>query len=395
MNAYVSIFLWKKPRKNGTCSVKIRVTINRKSKYYSVPGVFVKPSEFNEKHGQVKSCNLLHENYNSLIRYWERKAIDHFVMKGGSFDGFNNIGNQDTSSLLEFTKNYIADAEKGIYELRPGTIGVYRSTYKRLREYAIRTSYSEYLPFRDITANFERKFTLHLIEHCDCQLNSVGKHIKIVKRLMKIAHEAHLHDNLAYQKFKVYKKSSRNKIYLTVKEISRLEKLDLSDSPGQERERDRFLLAYYTLLRFSDVTKVKEENLFYKDDHLYLKVVSKKTTTESIVPIKPAALEIMKKYSFKFDFTTNVHANREIKKICERAGINNPVTDGDMNVYKSQLVTFHTSRRSAATNLRLGGASLKLIADLGGWGNIKSLQTYLLASRMDSAESARMMHFFQ
>ena len=395
MNAYVSIFLWKKPRKNGTCSIKIRVTINRKSKYYSVPGVFVKPSEFNKKHGQVKSCNPLYKSYNSLIRNWERKAIEHFIVKGCSFEEYENISSQNSSSLIEFTESYISEADKGIYDLSVGTIAVYRSTLRRLKEYANKTYFSVGIPFQDINIDFEKKFTLFLIEYCDCQLSSVGKHIKNIKRLMRLAHEAHLHDNPAYQKFKVYKKNARNQIYLNNNEIRQLEELDLSDTPGQERERDRFLLAYYTLLRFSDVTKIKEENLFYKDNNLYLKIISQKTTTESIVPIKPAALEIMKKYNFKLNFSTNVHANREIKKICDQAGINHSISDGKVVVPKNLLVTFHTSRRSAATNLRLDGASLKTIADLGGWGSIKSLQTYLLASRMDSAENARTMNFFK
>ncbi|HMQ59190.1 MAG TPA: tyrosine-type recombinase/integrase [Flavilitoribacter sp.] len=36
---------------------------------------------------------------------------------------------------------------------------------------------------------------------------------------------------------------------------------------------------------------------------------------------------------------------------------------------KWSFVTTHTARRSAATNLYLQGVSLKMIAELGGWGD--------------------------
>ena len=76
------------------------------------------------------------------------------------------------------------------------------------------------------------------------------------------------------------------------------------------------------------------------------------------------------------------------------AGINEMV-DTDPPMLKSQLVTTHTARRSAATNLRLQGASLKTIADLGGWKDVHSLQLYLRASGLDSARLARELEFFK
>ena len=78
------------------------------------------------------------------------------------------------------------------------------------------------------------------------------------------------------------------------------------------------------------------------------------------------------------------------------AGINsNDMMDTDPPVIKSQQVTTHTARRSAATNLRLQGASLKTIADLGGWKDVQSLQLYLRASGLDSARLARDLEFFK
>ncbi|MCB9304113.1 MAG: tyrosine-type recombinase/integrase [Lewinellaceae bacterium] len=94
-------------------------------------------------------------------------------------------------------------------------------------------------------------------------------------------------------------------------------------------------------------------------------------------------------------FTTNQHANRELKEICALAGINQPASEGGRTLPKSQLVTTHTARRSAATNMRLEGASLKTIADLGGWTGLSNLKLYLRASGFESSELAEGMAFFK
>jgi hypothetical protein len=58
------------------------------------------------------------------------------------------------------------------------------------------------------------------------------------------------------------RRRASSKIYLTTDEIARLEQLDLSARPTLERERDRFLLAYYFVMRFSDVVRIRREWLF-------------------------------------------------------------------------------------------------------------------------------------
>ncbi|MCB0653995.1 MAG: tyrosine-type recombinase/integrase [Saprospiraceae bacterium] len=52
---------------------------------------------------------------------------------------------------------------------------------------------------------------------------------------------------------------------------------------------------------------------------------------------------------------------------------------------KWKFVTTHTARRSAATNLALQNVNIKIIADLGGWTDIRTLRSYLRASGLDSA----------
>jgi site-specific recombinase XerD len=113
------------------------------------------------------------------------------------------------------------------------------------------------------------------------------------------------------------------------------------------------------------------------------------------VPVSTKAARLLEKYNYDFSFTSNQQANRELKRIASMAGINWIVTQDKQSGPKSQFVTFHTARRSAATNLRLQGASLKTIADLGGWKKLSTLEVYLRASGMDSAILAQKLDFFK
>ncbi|MCB9291503.1 MAG: tyrosine-type recombinase/integrase, partial [Lewinellaceae bacterium] len=214
---------------------------------------------------------------------------------------------------------------------------------------------------KDITPEFERDFSRFLREHANCRLPGIGKHMKHLKRVMAIAKEQKLHHNESFRGFRAYKSTKSNKIYLTKEEMERLESLDLSSQPSVEAELDRFLLAYYFVQRFSDVTQLKRENIFIRDGQSFLQYKSVKTGQEAILPTSQKALDILEKYNYRMDFSTNQQANRELKKICALAGINEVVTEGERTLPKSQLVTTHTARRSAATNLYLQGASLTRI----------------------------------
>jgi len=83
-----------------------------------------------------------------------------------------------------------------------------------------------------------------------------------------------------------------------------------------------------------------------------------------------------------------------LKTITALAGINEATLQDGRTLPKSQFVGTHTARRSAATNLYLGGASLKVIADLGGWENEETLRVYLRASGLETARLAGGMAFF-
>ena len=383
------------PRKDGSCDIKVYVNAHGQKKYFST-GLRVMPKDWDEKKGQVKRSHPLAELYNSKIARLRLGLEDH-LLKGGTIGNFvANEKDAHKHSLIEFGNQFLEEVEKGIHDdISNATANIYRATLKHLRNYCNH----HHLPtlfFQDIDLAFHRNFTAYLLKFGNCELPTVGKHIKNIKKLMNLSYSRKLHQNLNHREkgFKTYREGDSTKIYLTEEEINCLSKIDLSSQPYLEKERDRFLVAYFFLLRFSDVIRINRQKFFELRDRFYLRTKHFKTGTEVVVPVKPKAQELLEQYDYNFNFSTNQEANRHLKRIAAIAGLNDITSEGNRTLPKSQFVCTHTARRSAATNLFLQNVSLGIIAKLGGWKTSESLRKYLLASGLDNALFAKDLDFF-
>lgn len=367
--------------------VRIYAYHQGKKKYFHT-GVSIAPSDWNEKNSEVKKSHPLATRYNAKIN-GRKLEIEAHLLDGGTLDDMD----QGQGSFLTYISAFI-DQDK---ELSPGTIKNYRATANRLSQYKELNRLDD-IRFKDIDMGFYKSFMAFLEAKAGCGLIGASKHIKIIKKLLRRAQNEGLHNNEDYKEssFRIHKSKGSNKIYLSEKEISALEALDLSGQPVLEKERDRFLLSYYFLLRFSDVCRIRESMFFERGDRRFLSIRHKKTGVDVIVPANSKAERLLSKHEYQFDFSSNQQANRRLKTICALAGINDQAEEGARSGPKSQLVGTHTARRSAATNLCLQGVSIKFIADLGGWKETRTLRLYLRQSGIDTAlMAASDIEFFQ
>ncbi len=382
--------LWKyEPRKDGTCNIKIYASMDGKKKYFKTK-LAVLPKDFDEIKGEVRKSHPSYKLYNATLRNRTRELEDH-LLEGGNFQ---DLGKNSATEVIPFLQQFIADTAAGMTGVSMTTIKNYKSLLTRLQEYSIARNVS--LTFEGINLDFYDDFKSFLIEDGKCGMAGFGKHIKILKALMRLAMDKGLHNNTIFQ-HKLFKKVTvkTNKIYLTKEEIKQIEDLDLSEEPSLDRERDRFLISYYFLTRYSDSVKIRKKDFFEKTGRLYLRYFQVKTDKECVVPAREAALSILEKQAYNLSGDTNQEANRKLKTICAMAEINILVQEGNRSGPKWKFVTTHTARRSAATHLALQGVNLKIIADLGGWEKVETLRTYLRSSGLDSAEVAKDLEFFQ
>ena len=383
------------PRKDGSCDIKIYANAHGKKKYFST-GLRVIPKVWDDKKGQVKRSHPLAEQYNSKINGL-RLRIEQHLLEGGTINNFI-AGKKDAQkhSLIEFGEKFLEEVAQGLHDdISGGTAKIYQATLNHLNKYCKQQNLPG-LFFQDIDQEFHRNFTAYLLGSAHCELPTVGKHIKNIKKLMNLSYSRKLHKSLMHREkaFKTYRENGSTKIYLTEEEIGILEQLDLSGQAFLERERDRFLVAYYFLLRFSDTCRISRQKFFELQQRFYLRMKQKKTGIEVVVPVKPKALQLLEQYDYNFNFSTNQEANRHLKRIAAMAGLNHLATVGKKTFPKSQFVTTHTARRSAATNLFLHNVSLGIIAKLGGWKSSDSLRKYLLASGLENALFAKDLDFF-
>ena len=295
------------------------------------------------------------------------RMIDNKILRKQLDIGLNR---QEKEDFFSYMMLYIDQKN----ELRETTKRDYLQTYKTLKEFANNTGYL--VSFESINLDFYRRFQSYMIKSLNHSLNTFGKRIKTIKSIMNYATEMGVNKNLEYQKksFKVLSKKTK-RIYLTIEEINRLQKLNLNGT--LERTRDAFILMCYLGLRYSDYRKINKNSI----SDSYLDITMHKTNEQVSIPIHPNALEIIKKYNYILPQLSNTKLNKQIKKVCRYAEIDELVIDRDKKSNKYELVTCHTARRSFATNGYISDVPIRDLMRITGHKKETTFLNYVQVKR--------------
>lgn len=387
----VKAILWTHyQKKDGTHDVKIYALNKGKKRYYSL-GIQIRPENWDETRERVKGFPAyINQQMNKRIQETKHR-YEQLLFDGVPADQLDVQA--PSHSLLKFTTQFIQEVKDNKHDIKPASGKNYQSMLTRLQLYCEHRLIDD-LSFDDITMDFYYDYRSFL-EETQGKRNAFGNHIKVLKRLMRAALERELHNNTIFRdpSFKTVKQKPGGKIYLTKSEIEALEALDLSSMPHLDRERDRFLISYYFLMRWEDSTKINQEMI--KGDFKYLSYQHGKTEIECTLPISQSAKALLQKRNFNFKGDAIQKANSKIKTIGSLAGINTVIMLGGVTAPKFKFITSHTARRSAATQLMLEGVPLGDIMKLGGWKKLQTLQLYLRASGVDVARIAEGYDFFK
>jgi integrase len=189
-------------------------------------------------------------------------------------------------------------------------------------------------------------------------------------------------------------------IFLSMNDITRVYYFK-GLSKKQERIKDLFVVGCLTALRFSDYSTLIE-NDFTKD---YIVKVTKKTKAKVTIPLHDYVREILIKYNGVLYFGLSIqYFNRAIKSICKQIGfideIRYNLTKGGKLVYETkqkwELISSHTARRSAATNMyQTGRMTTASIMQITGHTTEKSFFRYIKTSDEDKAKQIAGDSFFR
>lgn len=189
-------------------------------------------------------------------------------------------------------------------------------------------------------------------------------------------------------------------VFLSMNEITRIYYFK-GLTKKQERIRDLFIVGCLTGLRYSDYSTLTKEN--FQDD--FIIKVTKKTNKKVIIPIHDYVKEIYAKYDGEISTHLAIqHFNRYMKLICRKIGFTDEIhfnyTRGGKLIMESkqkwELISSHTARRSAATNMYLTGR-LKTyeIMQITGHTTEKSFFRYIKVSGTDVSRKISGDTFFK
>lgn len=162
--------------------------------------------------------------------------------------------------------------------------------------------------------------------------------------------------NLCTKKPRSPKLTTQNKSWHVFLTINELRELGLLKTDFEET-KDAFILQSCLGVRYSDLIKVIRERLIKHNDNYYFTTKSKKTGKLLQVPLIPSAIEIISKRNGTNWIPDIAKMNKELKLIFKcMPDFNEKIMisrgDSDELIYKYELVTTHTARRTFINIMR-------------------------------------------
>lgn len=375
-------------------------------------GFKVKPVNWNKKAGKVRDKteildkdiinNALNEIKAEIERfitevYAEKRGLTKAILKN-FLDEYFNPEKNNKYSLYGFIDDFILNAKSKINPATGQKVGYrtlkkYENLKEVLKEYEQKKD--KVLSFNNIDLDFYYNF-IEFQQSKKLATNTIGRNIKTLKTFLNDATEKGINKNLAFKspRFKAISEESEN-IYLDETELKQIYNTDLSNKPNLDKVKDLFLIGCWTGLRFSDFTKIEQNNISKE----YIEIMQQKTRSKVVIPLHPVVISIWKKYNGSLPgIISNQKFNEYIKQVVQLSKIDKQVyktiTKGGIRITKNHkkydLVTSHTARRSFATNLYKSGFPAHSIMQITGHKTEKAFLKYIKVTPEEHAKLLKM-----
>ena len=227
--------------------------------------------------------------------------------------------------------------------------------------------------------------------HGHLQINTLKKRLDVFKEFLNWLGKKKIATFSTKYLFPKIEKTSKEVVYLTIKEIQQL--LVTRDKVEGDYNRivfDSFIFNCECGLRYADLSRLSKSNFMKIPEGYILKIELHKHTerfaTESQIPIvNPLLVEIIENYDFHFDLKSNVQYNRTLRSLFKKHDLfTDPIIEkkkfvkdeDEEEVLKNDVITCHSCRRSMITNSFLEGYTDAQIMQMSGHRNLRTLQKY-------------------
>jgi integrase len=236
--------------------------------------------------------------------------------------------------------------------------------------------------------------------------------VKQIKVFMEESYHLHHSDGHRHRKFTVIKEPIKS-VYLSEDELMKIytteitPEIILAEYPKTpphvlpamitaiKDARTRFLIGAYTGLRFSDYGNMV--NIDTSKDIMTIRQI--KTDNYVTIPLHPIVKQIGQSLPKPI---SNQKLNKQLKVLCRIVGLKDKVqyisTVGgkrsNETYEKWKLITTHTARRSAATNMYLAGIDTISIMMITGPKTERAFMAYIGVSPEENAKRLKKHPFF-
>lgn len=292
------MFTYKFVTRGVTNSLKIRITLNRKTTELSVPGISIDAESLaNALSKYPRDANLrlnrILREWNNQIRLIRMDILENRRDEPPTLSGIRSLieselfgpereTEPEKTGWESYYESYAASKRNSSYQT--SCIG----TLKKMRDYDKNLSK---MAFEDVTLKWLNAFDEWMVEHKLSQ-NSRNIHFKNIRTCLNRAIDEELTTNYPFRRFKIRPEETRKR-NLPVEELRRL--FNYPCEPYQEFYRDMFKLCFFLIginaVDMAGLTEITKEG----------RIEYRRAKTHKLYSIKvePEAMEIIEKHRGK------------------------------------------------------------------------------------------------
>ena len=388
-NTLSVLFIIKKAKllKNGEAPICMRITVNKR-----VAEVMIKRSIPVDLWNQKKECSKgkdrvaieLNHYINTVrakvLQIHRELEIDNKPITADTIKDCFYGRDKVQRSLLEVYAEHNEKCRVLIgKEYTESTVTKFDTSINRLKEYIRSCYHRDDMMLAELDGQFIRDFDFWLKTDKHCQNNSALKHLKNLKKVVRIALANDWIKKDPFYGIR-FKQEEVNVEFLSREELDILMNKEFTIK-RLEQVRDIFVFCCFTALAFVDVQQLSREHLI-KDNNgaLWIRKARQKTNQMCNIPVLSIPQRILGKYEDNAEcikkgvllpVISNQRINAYLKEIADLCGI-------------AKRLTTHVARHTAATVVFLANdVSMENVSKILGHSNIRMTQHY--AKVLDSS----------
>ena len=297
---------------------------------------------------------------------------------------------RDQGVLVTQISNYIKQAPLRRLK-RSGSLGLSNNSIRNLKRFydliqEFESDFGQSIMLDTIDHMLVNSFKEWLLTEKEYSLNNAGLQLKLLKMICKEAERMSINVNPYTRHIESFTQKSKDRILQTIsfEEIKQIKAL--RDLPSTlENAKKWILVGLYIGQRVSDLLALKPSQLRFIENGVYIDINQQKT--DKYVTVGVVDKEVIQILKQRFPYTISAQLfNRQIKQICQIAGIYEMVSDYKLcsktrrkrlgTHPKYSLISSHDLRRSFATNY-FGKIETPILMQITGHSKESTFLSYI------------------